>query len=255
VLFERTSAMRFPLAGPLAALLLAVTAAAGQASEHTLVFDLSPFTPPGVGGEVFGVSSVEGEVIHARMDVTLVSNESGPWSMGASFVGFPMGGAIGFHNEVEGWSGTGTFTTVIESDALNGTLEVPDGAPYYSWFLSWAGGALAGAAGEPVLTGTGSLCSGEPATMRLANALAGSATHLVAGFSFLEAAFKGGVLVPSPDVFVLGMPVDGLGVNEIVLAWPAGVPSGFTFWLQHWISDPAGPAGFAASNAVSGTTP
>jgi hypothetical protein len=220
--------------------------------------------------------------------------------MGASFVGFPVGGAIGFHSEVEGWVGTGTFTTVIESDALNGTLAIPDGAPFYSWFLSWAGGApfalpgggiglgpmdghfetlkltltlapcpngdprlpwndvglaLAGSTGEPVLSADGSLCSGEPATLRLDNALPGGTTSLLAGFSLLNAAFKGGVLVPYPDVLIHGLPVDGLGVNELVLLWPTGVPSGFTFWLQHWIADPAGPAGFAASNGVSGTTP
>jgi hypothetical protein len=284
----------------LAGLALGADVAAGELPARTLVFDLSPFTPAGAGGEVIGVGTAEGEVIHARMDVTFVSNEAGPWSMGATFTDFPMGGFVGFHSEDQGWSGVGTFTAVIETDAMNGTLAIPDGASFYSWYMQWAGGApfrlpgggiglgamdghfevleltltlapcpggdtrlpwsdaggaLAGTLGEPVLSASGSLCPGESAALRLENALPGGTSSLVAGFALLGAAFKGGVLVPRPDVVVHGLPIDGLGVHELVLAWPTGVPGGFTFWLQHWIVDPAGPAGLAASNGVSGTTP
>jgi hypothetical protein len=117
------------------------------------------------------------------------------------------------------------------------------------------GGALSGTTGEPAFSASGSLCPGESATLLLQNALPGGTTSLVAGFSLLNAAFKGGVLVPQPDVVIHGLPLDGLGENQIVLAWPTGVPSGFTFWMQHWIADPGGTAGLAASNGVSGTTP
>jgi hypothetical protein len=40
-----------------------------------------------------------------------------------------------------------------------------------------------------------------------------------------------------------------------VSTWPAGLPSGFTFILQCWQKDPAGVAGFSASNGLGGTTP
>jgi hypothetical protein len=36
---------------------------------------------------------------------------------------------------------------------------------------------------------------------------------------------------------------------------PAGAPSGVTIHAQFWIVDAGGPKGFAASNAVVGTTP
>jgi hypothetical protein len=36
---------------------------------------------------------------------------------------------------------------------------------------------------------------------------------------------------------------------------PPGVPSGFTTYFQWWIQDPAGPQGYAPSNAVAGTAP
>ena len=75
------------------------------------------------------------------------------------------------------------------------------------------------------------------------------------GLAALEAPFLGGLLVPRPDVVVLGLPVDGAGAMQLDFVWPPGLPSGFQFWLQHWIADPAGPVGFSASNAVRGTTP
>jgi len=37
--------------------------------------------------------------------------------------------------------------------------------------------------------------------------------------------------------------------------WPAGVPSGFSLFYQHWIPDPSGPRGFTASNGLRGTSP
>jgi hypothetical protein len=42
-------------------------------------------------------------------------------------------------------------------------------------------------------------------------------------------------------------------VNNAI--WPAGVPSGFSLWVQHWVADLASPTGLAASNGVRGTTP
>jgi hypothetical protein len=296
----RLSTIRIPCVAALAALLLSSQALAGGTPEHTLVIDLSPFTPPGVVGEVLGVGTQQGEVIGARMDVVFVSNEAGPWSMAASFEGFPTHGAVGFHSDVEGWSGTGTFSTVILSDSFNGTLVIPDEVPFYTWFVSFAGGApftlpgggigvgpmdghfetlrltltlapcpfgdprapwadaggaLAGTTGEPAFSGSGSLCSGEPLTLHLEHALPGGTSNLVAGFSLANAAFKGGILVPTPDLILYGLPVDAFGVLDLLLSWPPGAPSGFTFWMQHWIADAAGPAGFAASNGLSGTTP
>ena len=74
------------------------------------------------------------------------------------------------------------------------------------------------------------------------------------GLSKLLAAFKGGVLVPSPDVILAGLPIDAGGDLDIASTWPTGIPGGVTLWLQHWISDPASPVGFSASNAIQGTT-
>jgi len=106
---------------------------------NEVVFDLSPFTPAGVAGEIFGVASVEGVVTHARIDATFVSEQEGPWSMFANF-SFPTGLA-GVSSETQGWSGTGTFSTTIETDALNGYLVLPAASPFYSWFLLYSAAA------------------------------------------------------------------------------------------------------------------
>jgi hypothetical protein len=45
------------------------------------------------------------------------------------------------------------------------------------------------------------------------------------------------------------------GALDTPAAWPTGVPIGFEFWVQHWITDAGGPAGFAASNGLAALTP
>jgi hypothetical protein len=118
-----------------------------------------------------------------------------------------------------------------------------------------AGGALAGTHGPPALDGQGTLVAGAPGALTLSGALPAAATHLVIGFTAVHAPFKGGVLVPAPQLVVSGLPVGGTGGFVLPFTWPAGVPPDFPTWLQCWIADPAGPAGFAASNAVLALTP
>jgi len=117
------------------------------------------------------------------------------------------------------------------------------------------GGALAGTAGTPVLQGAGTLLDGAPTKLSLGAALPGAAAHLVIGFAALDAPFKGGTLVPVPAIVLSGLVVDGGGALQLAGSWPAGLPSDFESWLQFWIVDPAGPAGFSASNGLLAITP
>jgi probable HAF family extracellular repeat protein len=117
------------------------------------------------------------------------------------------------------------------------------------------GHGLSGVAGVPALQVHGALLEGHPLTLSLSGAKpAGSAT-LVVGFSAINAPFKGGTLVPDADALIFGLPLDANGALELSAAWPAGVPSGSSLWLQAWIADAAAAQGFAASNAVVGETP
>ena len=117
------------------------------------------------------------------------------------------------------------------------------------------GGGIAGTAGVPVLAGDGTLTAGDSTTLSLAGGLPGGSAYVVLGLSKLGAPFKGGVLVPNPDVILDPLPLDGAGALELSFPWPAGIPSGASAFWQHWIPDATAVKGFAASNGLQGTTP
>jgi FG-GAP-like repeat len=115
------------------------------------------------------------------------------------------------------------------------------------------GHALAGTKGDPIQLAEGTLLAGQPFGFHLFNARANAlATHVI-GLSPLFAAYKGGTLVPAPNL-LNALVTDGAGELHLTGPWPAG-GSGLTLWLQFWIQDPAGVKGRAASNALSATIP
>ncbi|MHC5209237.1 MAG: hypothetical protein ACYTG2_00790 [Planctomycetota bacterium] len=117
------------------------------------------------------------------------------------------------------------------------------------------GQGLAGTHGVPTLSGLGSLKAGATTRLTLAGALENATTTLVIGFDAIDLPFKGGVMVPRPDVLIPALSVSPAGGLLLVAPWPPGLPPGFEITFQHWIADVAGPAGFAASNGLSATTP
>ncbi|MGQ0552444.1 MAG: hypothetical protein ACT4PU_04425 [Planctomycetota bacterium] len=274
-------------------ILLGIVGAA-RAGETQIVFDLSPFEPASAGGEIFGISSAGGHVVHARIDATFVSSDPGPWTLWAHFA-LPTGLA-GVDSQALGWSGVGTFSTSIETDAFNGQLQPPPGQPFYAWFVEWAGGtpfslpgggvgiapvnglftewvltlticacplgtwadlghALEGTQGEPQLVGQGNLCPSAPGALLLSSAKPGGSAFLVTGLSSAWLPFRGGLLIPDPDFLILALPLDGTGAANLPFTFPNGVPAGLQLWFQAWIPDRAGPVGFAASNALLATVP
>jgi hypothetical protein len=124
-------------------------------------------------------------------------------------------------------------------------------------FDPWSdlGQGLAGAAGVPALQATSLLYPQSPFELVLEGAAPGAAAALVVGLSQLGAPFKGGVLVPSPDLIRPGIPTGTAGAVELDFTWPGGLPSGVAFYLQFWVPDPTGPAGFSASNALKAQVP
>ena len=75
---------------------------------------------------------------------------------------------------------------------------------------------------------------------------------LVAGLSALQAPFKGGTLVPAPDV-LLPLATDAAGALGLPFTWPQGVPAGIELYVQFWVQDASASHGLAASNALRGT--
>ncbi len=116
------------------------------------------------------------------------------------------------------------------------------------------GHALAGTAGSPSLVATGSLVAGTNVTFALSQARPNATAHLILGASQANLLFFGGILVPTPTA-IFAVPVDGAGALTLGATTPPALPSGVPFVAQIWIEDPLGPAGFAASNGVSATTP
>lgn len=122
---------------------------------------------------------------------------------------------------------------------------------------TWAdlGNALAGTGGlEPTLEGAGVLLPCDPWVLTIDDALPSSTSFVVLGFTNISLPLKGGVLVPAPDI-IRTIPIGPTGKRVLSGAWPAGLPGGVDLFLQTWISDPGGPSGFSATNAVVGTTP
>ena len=135
----------------------------------------------------------------------------------------------------------------------DGTIADMGALPFGRWLHLWNG--LYGSHGIPLLEGAGDLTPGSETTLSLSHAREGSNAALVIGFSGVSAPLKGGVLVPAPDVIIFGASVDAGGTLSFAAPWPPGFPSGITTYFQWWINDPTGVSGFAASNALSGTTP
>jgi YVTN family beta-propeller protein len=121
----------------------------------------------------------------------------------------------------------------------------------------WAnlGLALAGTHGAPVATGSGTLAPLSTLTLVLNGARENSAAWLVIGASQLNAPFKGGTMVPSVDLLLAGFSTGPAGKVELAGPLPAGLPSGFAFFFQWWVSDPVAVKSYAASNGLKATVP
>lgn len=112
-----------------------------------------------------------------------------------------------------------------------------------------------GGLGVPQLSGQGGLVAAGPVGLELAQAARSAAVVFVLGFSAPALPFKGGTLVPAPDLVLPGFVTDAAGQFALATTWPAGVPSGFTFYVQALVADAAAAAGLAHSNALAGSAP
>ena len=150
--------------------------------------------------------------------------------------------------------------------ALVAWSDFQDWAPFASYRLAFSvlgelspwfdlGAALAGSNGTPRLEGDGLLHAGTPMSLQLSAAPPLAPVTLIVGFTALNAPFKGGTLVPHPDLLFAGLLSNPSGVLTLGATWPAAVPSGTALFLQAWIADATAPAGLAASNGLEALTP
>ncbi|MCB9898612.1 MAG: succinylglutamate desuccinylase/aspartoacylase family protein [Planctomycetes bacterium] len=138
--------------------------------------------------------------------------------------------------------------------ALGETLQAFLGFTTKSWLELPLDLALPGSLGALGIAGSGTLEAGTPFAIELDNAQPDVMAFCFVGLSRIDAPFKGGVLVPSPDLIV-PVPTDVAGATAVGGIWPSGIPSAATFWAQWWTLDPTAAAGFASSTGLQGTTP
>ncbi|HZL99122.1 MAG TPA: hypothetical protein VFD43_02625 [Planctomycetota bacterium] len=151
-------------------------------------------------------------------------------------------------------TGTALFKTRA-GGSFNSTLEDFALAPFGTSRFTNLGHALAGTQGFPALGGGGCLTGGSTVTLSLTRARPGASTTLLVGAFALNAPFKGGIMVPNPNLQIFALVTNPAGALTLNGTWPNGLPSGANIYYQFWIPDPLGAVGFAASNGMAATTP
>lgn len=142
----------------------------------------------------------------------------------------------------------GTVAVDITSLRVAGTIMID---PAGQWLD--VGFGLAGTGGTPTLAGMGTLLGGDAVTYTLSDMLPASTATFIVGFSSINVPFKGGTLVPNPDLLI-ALPT-GAGQVALGATWPVGVPSGISIAYQAWVVDAGAIKGLAATNGLISTTP
>jgi hypothetical protein len=108
----------------------------------------------------------------------------------------------------------------------------------------------------PVLSVTGAAMPGAPLTIAVEGLLPATQVFLVVGATLQQFPFKGGVLVPNPDLLV-PLTADGEGHVALPAVWPAGLPQWTTVWLQGWAADDDATLGWISTDGLglTQTTP
>jgi hypothetical protein len=151
----------------------------------------------------------------------------------------------------------GLLALGVASDAV-GTVAVQGSACVFkalpaAW--TWLGHALPGVHGAPDLVAGGTLAGGSPVSFVLDDARELAVTALTFSLVQINLPFKGGTLVPAPDIVIAGLLTSAEGGLSLGGVWPGGIPSGTPVVYQAWFVDPAATQGFSGTNAIIGTVP
>jgi YVTN family beta-propeller protein len=142
----------------------------------------------------------------------------------------------------------------LDTDELDAGSDPTDASSIPTQWTN-LGSALTGLHGTPQILGKGPLVANGTISFGFAHMLENAPMILIMGLSEISLPFKGGTLVPAPDVLVVGLSTNGFGTLELAGTLPAFVPSGLTLVLQGWVVDPAGPQGFSATDGITATAP
>ncbi|HKX45301.1 MAG TPA: M12 family metallo-peptidase, partial [Planctomycetota bacterium] len=139
----------------------------------------------------------------------------------------------------------------IVQDALRARVEDSCLQPFSGIFATDLGQGLAGSGPAPEL---GIAWVDAPGPAGAVEVEFDGAPHpqvgvLVVGGSQIDLALFGGVLVPSPDL-LKAFPAGAAHVDLAPFAIAGGFPGGAVAYAQGWFTDPGGPEGLVASNAL-----
>lgn len=129
-------------------------------------------------------------------------------------------------------------------------------AGYIGWFFEppalWIevdqSPALAGASGEPTQVLEGGIYADGPLVLGVEDAAAFSTAYLIVGLSTINAPAKGGIVYPALNL-IKAFPTNGAGERILPTLWlQSSVDLGpFDTYIQWWVADAGGPAGFSAT--------
>jgi hypothetical protein len=108
---------------------------------------------------------------------------------------------------------------------------------------------------DPRMSAAGDLSSHSWVRYFVDDGAAAASATLVVGLNEINAPFRGGVLVPSPDLLVPGLTTDAEGFVTMSFIVPGTLPSGLDIFHQVWVVDGSAPNGLIATNGLQGTTP
>jgi len=175
---------------------------------------------------------------------------------GSVLTGGPQPGAARGNDGVGGIEKAGGPKRLPDRQAPAQTLSLPGNTIATPAPSPWTdlGHALSGEAGLPELTGAGAPAPGATLVLHLAQGRPGAAALFVAGFERVDAPFKGGVMVPQPQIVVSGLPLDAQGALTAATTLPdlpgVSLPA-LVLHMQFWIADDTVAGGFSASNGLS----
>ena len=198
-----------------------------------------------LGGEPLGLGP--GRVyVHSGADGTLLSDFDGSSELG----GFGWGLAS------SDLDADGVMDLVVGAPWAGGSPVGPGQVQVFSGDL-WVtlGLGTPGSGGTPQFLVAGEPVVGTPVSFTLSDAQPGAPAILIIGASALMAPFKGGTLVPNPDLLAPLVVVGTGGSVSMGGTWAPGPASGMQLFFQWWVADAGADHGWAASAGVQLTVP
>ncbi|MEQ8764375.1 MAG: LamG domain-containing protein [Planctomycetota bacterium] len=216
------------------------TKASGSLSDSAIGMDLGAAFDSHLSGQLdevrlWSIARTGREIL---LDVATVYTSGVPGLVGAwGFDDDPSGASV---LDVSGFENHGV------RDPGAGPMRLASSAP-----IRWSDLGLGseGSRGTPVLRGVSRMRAGDQSYLELSNARPESSVALIVGFSQTNTPLLGGVLVPSTDAVIFGLPTNQAGQLLLEFAWPEALQLS-PGYFQAWVLDPEAPLGFSASNGL-----